>query len=239
MGPLAGAWFVQRLVQLTPAHADQEHIPVILRNDPRIPDRSAAKIGCGADPFDAMAEGMRFLEGAGADLIAVPCNTAHLWYDDLCATVSSPVLHIVEAVVRDLARRGLRGGKVGILGTPATLATGLYQRFLADAGYVPLTPSRDRIERFCEQPIKLVKANRLGEACSPVACAVRDFAEKGAAAVVLGCTELPLALPHAQRSGLGVCVVDSIDALAQAVIEVFAGRSVPTPRPTSPLRHVA
>src|SRR5689334_8554805 len=109
MGPLAGAAFVTRLVALTPAERDQEHVPVLLCNDPRIPDRSSARLGQGEDPLDSMLRGLRLLEGAGASLIAIPCNTAHLWYEQLAQRARVPLLHIVEAVCDDLERLGVEG----------------------------------------------------------------------------------------------------------------------------------
>src|SRR5687768_12963046 len=94
MGPLAGAAFAARLVALTPAERDQDHVPALLCNDPRVPDRSSARLGQGEDPLEAMAAGVRLLERAGASLIAIPCNTAHLWYEQLAARTQVPLLHI-------------------------------------------------------------------------------------------------------------------------------------------------
>jgi aspartate racemase len=77
MGPMAGAWFMQRLVSLTPAQDDSEHVPAILVNDPRVPDRVAPILGRGADPLPAMLAGVTRLEAAGAGAVAIACNTAH------------------------------------------------------------------------------------------------------------------------------------------------------------------
>ena len=99
MGPMAGATFAARVVALTPAARDQDHIPLVLCNDPRVPDRSSARLGQGEDPLPAMLRGLRLLERAGATLVAIPCNTAHLWYDQLAAATSLPVLHIVGRVL--------------------------------------------------------------------------------------------------------------------------------------------
>ncbi len=229
MGPLAGASFAYRLVQLTPAHNDQAHIPVLLRNDPRIPDRSASRMRGGANPLPAMQEGMRFLAQSGADCIAIPCNTAHLWFDALQDEVSVPVLHIVESAIQDLRRQGIHAGKIGVMGTPATLELNLYQDHLIRAGYEPLTPTQAEIEHYCAEPIASVKANRIDAAFSPAAKGIAALERRGAQAVVLGCTELPLAIPHHRRREFGLVLTDSIDALALAVLEHFewAGESAP------------
>lgn len=218
MGPMAGAAFALRLAALTPASIDQQHIPTLLRNDPRIPDRSSAHMAGGENPLPHMVQGVRFLEQAGARLIAIPCNTAHLWYDDIAASTRLPVLHIIQAVIDDLRRLGLPSGRIGLMGTAATLKLGLYQRHLEAQGYACIVPDDAEVERYCMGSIRAVKANRLEDAYAPAADCIAVLKARGADAVVLGCTELPLAVPHALRSSLGVTLTDSIDALARAAI---------------------
>lgn len=226
MGPLAGATFVLRLVQLTPAGNDQEHIPLLLCNDPEIPDRSSACMGDGPSPLPAMLRGIETLVVGGVDCIAIPCNTAHLWFDQLQAASPVPLLHIVESVIADLRRQGVTQGKVGILGTPATIAMGLYQRYLSAAGYEPIELSPEDVQRLCVPAIAAVKGNRIDEAFAPAAEGIRLLAQQGANAVVLGCTELPLAVPPERRAELGIVLTDSIDALALDAIDML--------RPTAP-----
>lgn len=230
MGPLAGAKFVLRLVQLTPAGSDQEHIPVLLCNDPEIPDRSSACMGDGPSPLPAMLRGIETLVAGGVDYIAIPCNTAHLWFDQLQAASPVPLLHIVVSVVADLRRQGVTHGKVGILGTPATIAMGLYQRYLSAAGYEPIELSPEDVQRLCVPAIAAVKGNRIDEAFAPAAEGVRLLAQQGTKAVVLGCTELPLAVPPERRAEFGIVLTDSIDALALEVIGILrhAAPSAPT-----------
>ena len=218
MGPMAGAAFALRLAALTPAAVDQQHIPTLLRNDPRIPDRSSAHMAGGESPLPYMVEGVRFLEQSGAQLIAIPCNTAHLWYEQIAAATRLPVLHIIQAVIDDLRRLGLPRGRIGLMGTAATLKLGLYQQRLQAQGYDCVVPDEDAVERYCMESIRAVKANRLEDAYAPAAECIVRLRARGADAVVLGCTELPLAVPHALRPSLGVTLTDSIDALALAAI---------------------
>ncbi|MHC0507667.1 cysteate racemase [Achromobacter aegrifaciens] len=215
---MAGAAFALRLAALTPAAIDQQHIPTLLRNDPRIPDRSSAYMAGGENPLPYMQEGVRFLQNAGAQLIAIPCNTAHLWYDQIAASTDLPVLHIIQAVIDDLRRLGLPTGRIGLMGTAATLKLGLYQQHLEAQGYECIVPDDDEVERYCMSSIRAVKANRLEDAYAPAAECIARLKVRGADAVVLGCTELPLAVPHALRPSLGVTLTDSIDALARAAI---------------------
>jgi aspartate racemase len=221
MGPLAGAAFALRIVQLTPASADQDHIPVLLCNDPAIPDRSTAGMGGGPSPLPAMIRGLKTLVVGQADCIAIPCNTAHLWFDELQAESSAPLLHIVESVIQDLRRQGVTRGKVGILGTPATIAMGLYQRHLRLAGYEPIEPSQDDVHRLCLPAIAAVKRNEVERAFAPARESIQHLSSQGADAVVLGCTELPLAVPACRRAEFDIPLTDSIDALARAAIQLL------------------
>lgn len=218
MGPLAGAHFAVRVAELTPAARDQDHIPLLLRNDPRIPDRSTAWMSGGASPLPAMMRGIAMLQDAGADCIAVPCNTAHLWFDQLQAATSARLLHIVQAVVLDLQRQGIHAGCIGVLGTRATLETGLYQRYMTERGYETIVPRTQDVLEDCDRAIAAVKGNRPGDAFAPLARAIASLQRDGARAVVLGCTELPLALPASRRGEFGVVITDSIDALAREAV---------------------
>ncbi|NKE64829.1 aspartate/glutamate racemase family protein [Ramlibacter sp. RBP-2] len=217
MGPMAGATFASRMVALTPAARDQDHIPLVLCNDPRVPDRSSARLGQGEDPLPAMVAGLRLLERAGATLIAIPCNTAHLWYDQLAAATSLPVLHIVESVRDDLERLGVAGCRVGLMGTAATLQLDLYGEPLRRHGF-PVLPTEPEEVRLCAEAIDAVKANDAERGFAPAAACIRRLVARGARAVVLGCTELPLAVPHASRGEFGAVLTDSIDALARTAI---------------------
>jgi aspartate racemase len=216
MGPMAGAAFASRLVALTPADRDQDHVPALLCNDPRVPDRSSARLGRGADPLEAMLAGLRLLERAGATLIAIPCNTAHLWFEQMAASTRVPLLHIVEAVCEDLAALGARG-PIGLMGTPATLGLGLYQGPLEARGYQLLLPDEAGLAQ-CVAAIAAVKANRMPAAFAPAAACIRGLQARGARTVVLGCTELPLAVPHERRDSFDCVLTDSIDALARVAL---------------------
>ncbi len=218
MGPLAGATFMERLIALTESPCDQQHVPAILWSDPRVPDRPAGRAGHGEDPLPWMKNGVKRLVEAGAHALVIPCNTAHLWYEQLAASTHVPVLHIVRAVIDDLRRQGITEGRIGLLGTAATLKFGLYQRELRAQGYEPVIPPDTLVEGCCADSIRLVKNNRLAEAFDPAVECVAHLRERGVDAVVLGCTELPLALPHPLRVGLGVAITDSIDALALAAL---------------------
>jgi aspartate racemase len=165
------------------------------------------------------------LERAGADVIAIPCNSAHLWYDEMAAQTCLPILHIVDATIDALAAQGVTAGPIGVMGTAATLRFELYQGRLEARGYRPLVPTWEQVDDWCMPATRLVKANRLEEAYDPAARCVGELRRRGAGAVLLACTELPLAIPHRLRGRLGIPLIDSIDSLAMAAIRWFQAGS--------------
>jgi aspartate racemase len=129
-----------------------------------------------------------------------------------------PILHIVDAAATELERIGVTRGAIGVMGTAATLAMRLYQDRLADRGWSCLVPEPAQMERLVTPAIALVKANRMADAYEPLRTVANDLAARGAQAVVLGCTEIPLGLQAGPAEGLDAPVVDTIDALARAAI---------------------
>lgn len=216
MGPLAGATFMQRMTLLTPAERDQDHIPAILWSDPRVPDRTAARLSDGEDPLPWLLRGIAGLEAAGCGAIAIPCNTAHGWFEPMQAATRLPILHIVHAAADELLRLRVPAGPIGLMATTGTLAMRLYQDRLAARGHDCVTPSEEEMTRIVMPAIELVKANRISESYAPLAEIARRLIERGARGVVLGCTEIPLGI--AAGPALPFPVADTIDALARASI---------------------
>ena len=216
MGPLASAHFMLRLTLLTPAERDQDHVPAVLWSDPRVPPRTNGRVAGPMDPLPWLRRGAQGLAAAGCGAIAMPCNTAHGWYDDICEA-GVPVLHIVDATATAL-RAVCPVGRIGLMATAATLAMRLYQDRLDASGWDCIVPSAAEMQDLVAPAIHAVKVNRLAEAYAPLAAVVRSLAARGAGAVVLGCTEIPLGMQAGPWQTLGVPVVDSVDALALAAI---------------------
>jgi aspartate racemase len=218
MGPLASAHFMVRLTLLTPALRDQDHIPAVLWSDPRVPDRIAGRNGSGPDPLPWLLRGAEGLRQAGCGAIAIPCNTAHAWCNDIAEHTPLPILHIVDAAATDLAALRLTSRRIGVMGTVPTLQLRLYQDRLAALGWDCIQPDDDQMQRLILPAIALVKVNRVLDAYAPLVEAVNTLASRGAAAVVLGCTEIPLGILAGSAEALRVPVVDTIDSLARASI---------------------
>jgi aspartate racemase len=216
MGPAATVDFLRKLIELTPAARDEEHVPLVVYSVPQMPDRTAAILAEGPSPLPAMLRGIRVLAQAGAQCVAIPCNTAHHWYRELVARGGLPILHIADAACERLAGLGLRGGAVGLIATSGTLAAGFYQERLAARGYRALVPTEADQERFVMRGIAQVKAGELAAARASLAPAARELVAAGARALVFACTEVPIALER--DAGLGAPVVDATEALAAACV---------------------
>ena len=210
MGPLATADFFAKLVAATPAARDQDHFPVSIDSTPQIPDRVAALDGHGADPLPALLAAARRLVDAGCALIAMPCNTAHLWHDRLAAALPVPVLHIADAV-----RERLGGAKrVALMGTTATLRTRLYPARIGGTRDWTQPTEREMTESVMPG-VAEVKRYRIDDARALLVPVARRLAAAGADALVLGCTEIPIAVRQADCT---VPVIDATQALAEATV---------------------
>lgn len=212
MGPLATVDFLQKLIEETPAIRDQDHIPVIAYSVPQIPDRPSAIIANGESPLPHMLKGVHALKHAGAQAIAIACNTAHYWYDELAREGGVPILHIADAACAALSAR-----RVGLLATKGTIAAGFFQQRFARHGIECLLNSEAEQDRHVLTAIAHVKRHELAAAHAQVMQAARQLRERGAEAIVLGCTEIPLAVEHAPSELSNVCV-DATRALARACV---------------------
>ncbi|HEX6144174.1 MAG TPA: amino acid racemase [Geminicoccaceae bacterium] len=218
MGPAATLDFMSKMIRLVPAERDQDHVPLLIVSDPRVPDRVGPILdGRGASPVAALLAGLRRLEAGGARAIAMPCHTAHAWAGELIAASGLPFLHIVEASLAEMRRRALPPGPVGLLATRATLKAGLYQDRLETGGWPPLELAPEPTGRLVLPAIALVKRGRADAAAPLLLEAVETLAGNGAQAVLLACTELPVALAAAADAP-AVPAVDATEALARACI---------------------
>lgn len=218
MGPLATADFYAKLIAQTPASRDQDHIPVVIYAVPQVPDRTAALLQGGPSPLPALRAGLQALLTAGAQAIAIPCHTAHAWYDDLAASSPVPILHIADAAADAAARIAGPGARLGLVATAGTLAAGFYPRRLATRGFECLAPTEAEMRDLVMPAIGKVKAGAIDAAGPLLERAVGALLERGAGAVVLGCTEVPVALDRI-ASALGARCVDSTAALAAACVD--------------------
>ena len=216
MGPAASAEYITRLIQQTQANCDQEHIPFVLWNEPRTPDRSTSLRNGDNRPLPYLLQGIQVLKDAGCNFVVIPCNTAHFWYDELIK-FRIPIIHIVDSVAYSLCDADVDSGTIGVMGTQATIELGLYQNHLTDWNCI--VPSQDEMNNIVQPAIDLVKAGDMVKSHAMLMSVVDSLITRGAKAVVLGCTEIPLAIRENNQNGIPL--INSIDSLVKAAIKEF------------------
>lgn len=220
MGPDATVAFMQRVIDVTPAEDDIDHVHMLVDNNPKVPSRIKALIdGVGKNPGPAIGAMARRLEQAGADFLVMPCNTAHYYWQDAQDAVDIPVWHIVERTLDRIARQ-MPGARVGMLCSPALRKIGLYEGFVAARGLWLVYPED---EAAVLEVIRAVKRGqgRQPETRAAFARAADDVRARGADVLVLACTELSVISDALE---VPVPVVDTVQVLAEEVVAAAGDR---------------
>jgi len=217
MGPAATADFMAKLANRTPAARDQDHIRTIVYSDPTTPDRSDAILGRGESPLAALEAGIEFLNQVGVDLIAIPCNSAHYWFDELQAASDVPIIHMVEAVNEQIDGDAPDVGTLGLLATAGTVASGIYHDVLSRLGREVVSLNGADQQNQVMGGIRAVKAGDMATAQQLLTEAIRALTTLGAQGVIYGCTDVSAAL-EIPPVGATVRAWDSADALAVACV---------------------
>ena len=218
MGPAATTDLFNKIIVSTKAASDQEHLHVIIDSNTSIPDRTEALIHGGEDPTEQLTLSARRLAAAGAELIAMPCNTAHGFYDAVCAAVDIPVLHMIKLTAQELRREGIECA--GLLATDGTVQSGIYERCFEGSGIRLLTPSPAAQDAVMELTYSGVKAGRRDFDTSEFKKAAQELLDRGAQTLILGCTELP---PAFEMYDLHYPHIDPTLVLARAAVLAAGG----------------
>ena len=221
MGPAASNEFVTRLVAKTPATKDQDHIPFVLWSDSTVPDRSTSMLNKDDKPLPYLLAGIQGLKIAGCTTIVIPCNTAHFWFSHLekIAAWNAKIIHIVDSVTEALRDINVTNDKIGIIGTKATIEYGLYQYKLNKLGWDCITPTKEQMDTLVNPAINLIKASNMDQAHEMLMTVIHSLIDKGAKAVVLGCTEIPLSIK--EDTVQDIPIINSIDSLVMSAIKEF------------------
>lgn len=219
MGPAATVDIFSKIVKLTPAATDQEHIRIIIDNNPKIPNRIAALSGKGTDPVPAMIESAQSLEAAGADFLIIPCNTAHLFIHKLKQHLKIPLLSIVEVSAAFIKSNYPLVKKAGILGTTPTVESGLYRDVFAQIGITLVSPESELQHNSVMEAIFGIQGIKAGNTQihprEMLIMAAEQLAAQGAEIILMACTEIPIVL----KSGdIAVPLVDLNSILAMAAV---------------------
>ena len=217
LGPAATIDFMSRVLELTPASSDQDHLRLLVDQNPRVPDRQQAALQGGEAPGSVLASMAAGLEAAGADFLVMPCNAAHMSQREIEKAISIPFISIIETTV-DAIPAGVTS--VGVLETPACREAALYSSALRDRGLQYLSPDADGRDEL----LRLVYAIKGGDCGDSIKDAMKSLAEsliaRGAGAIILGCTEIPLVLCD---DDVDVPLIASTGALAARTVALARG----------------
>jgi aspartate racemase len=220
MGPDATIDFMSKVIALTTAETDQEHIRMIVDHNPKVPNRQTAILHGGADPGAELAAMAMRLENAGADFLVMPCNSAHAFLEPLREATTIPFVSIVELSIREVGSICPDAQAVGVLATDGLLATDLYQRALGKAGYSPVLPEPEDLARLMALIRRVKAGDKSREVVDEMGMLAELLASGGADAIIAGCTEIPLVLDAAKVT---VPVIASTDVLARKTVALARG----------------
>lgn len=214
MGPEATVLFMQKMLAAVAADDDADHIPLLVDSNSQVPSRIAAIVeGTGESPAPVLVDMARRLVAAGAEALAMPCNTAHFYAPQISTATDVPFLNMLELSGDAAFARMGSGGRVGLLGSPALQQTNVFEAPLAARGLRPVYAS--------DQPallaaIRSIKANGPSEAArTTLNRAAEEMAANGAGAICICCTEFSLL---ASQIAAPVPLYDSLDLLVNACV---------------------
>lgn len=213
LGPLATAYFMELITNMTDARTDQQHLEMIIYSTPSIPDRTAYILGVSReDPCPEIIRVGRKLARQNVDRIAIPCMTAHYFFDRLEAEIPVPLIHGVRETVRHLWENGIR--QVGIMATSGTIRAGIFRRELERQGLNAVLPSQKAQADVMHLIYGNIKAG-LPPEMDRFHAAADDLRRSGAEAIILGCTELSLIK---RDYPIGPGFLDAMEVLAREAV---------------------
>ena len=192
MGTQAGLDFCTKLAKLNRGKADQKYPLFVLYNKSNIPDRKQ-NLKKYNKVLKSLIDGCKFLQKSKCKFISIPCNTAHYWYKDLRKKIKRPILNMPEIVYLNAKNNLQRNSKIGLLATEATIKTGVYSHYF-NKKFLLISPNTILQQRSVNKSIKLVKMGKTKEAERAIKPAVNYLIKKKCKKIILGCTELPIAI---------------------------------------------
>ena len=218
LGPMATVYFLQMVTQMSQAGTDQEHMEILLHSNPRIPDRTGYILDQSREsPLPMMVQAAKGLADQGAELIAIPCVTAHYFRKQLEEILQIPVIDAPGETALCLKEAGI--SRVGIMATDGTITCGLVQDALAKQGIECILPDKGNQAQVMSLIYDDVKAGKPADLAKLEAVSGQLFRE-GAEVVLLACTELSLAK---RDFSLGTDYLDVLEVLARKAV-ISCGR---------------
>ena len=222
VGPEASNKFCEILIKRTHAKNDQENLPFLHFCNPQIPDRTDYLLGNGEDPTPEMIKTSKKLEKAGADFLVIPCNTAHSFLPKIQEGVSIPIVDMTKILVKGVLSDYPPIEKIGILATTGSIRTRIYQDYFESVGIETLTPTEEEQENLVMEAIYGNKGIKAGKKLIPrkkLREAAKKLISRGAEAIVLGCTEIPLVL---KQKDFTTKLYDPMDLTTKEIVKYIS-----------------
>lgn len=196
MGPSATIDLFQKIVANTPAQTDQEHLRIIIYNNPKIPPRSYALHPSSTNPLPELINSAKTLERAGVDFIIMPCHTAHIWFNEIRDSIQIPFYNMIEATLYSMLEQFHDQEQILLLATETTNHVQLYQNAFKNSPF-NILKLNSKEQRIMDQAIKYVKAGQITDhPFDELNRILRKYENKGIHLLLGGCTEIPLMFPH-------------------------------------------
>lgn len=215
MGPFATASFFQKILELTPAKKDWEHIHVVIDSHPHIPSRSRHYLYGEASPIPEMIKACRRMQVYPVDFIAIPCNSASAFLKEVQAEVEVPILNIMEITANALKKAFPGIKRVAVMGGVVTYREKIYEEYLVSNGMIPVHHN-EKIQSSIEEIIEEIKLNNMSSrAINATGTIIEELKNAcGADGIILGCTEFGCL----QNLELPLPVIDSSTELARHIV---------------------
>ncbi|WZL73045.1 amino acid racemase [Clostridiaceae bacterium 35-E11] len=214
MGPLATADLFKKIVLLTDAKRDQEHLHILIDNNTAIPDRTAYILGSGEKPTKYLIDSAKKLENMGAEYLIMPCNTAHYFYEEIVKEINIPFLNMIEETARFIKYNFSTMHKVGLLATDGTCISGIYDQYFNKFNIPLMKPDKVK-QPYIMDLIYDIKSGKRDISLDRFYQTLEDLKQAGVEIFILGCTELSSAHEIYQFEGN---FADPLEIIAKSAI---------------------
>jgi len=211
MGPLATYTLYKNIIESTPVTKDQDHIDSVILNASYIPDRTEGILHGGESPLPYLLNALKTLENVGCDLIAVPCNTSHYFYDEMQDSCKAKILNMIDLTAEKIESFGVH--KTYLMATEGTIKTGVYQKYFSKRKIEIVSPTNEEITEMM-RVIYEVKAGKIPDT-NKLYGTSKKYHKLGCEKIILGCTELSTV--HITNHN----IIDALEVLKDKILESF------------------
>jgi len=220
VGPSATVDFMDKIIRNTPATRDQDHIRMIVDHDPTIPDRTAYLLGEGIDPTASILAACKRLEAYGADLIAIPCTTAHAFIEPIQRDLTTPIINMLLETAQYIEDHHGRVKTIGLLATHGTLKSRIYHDLIEQTGREVVVPDKIHQDLVMNAIYGVKAGSTEGTNLEEFQLALAHLINAGVELVILACTELPLLSAWIDMNDESIPMLDPGEILARKCVKI-------------------